>query len=311
MASPWPGFGLALITCMASSLLAADDSCKPLSAATTSHITEYLAERIVSLSGGVPSILSAGPVSGTCYQKLVFHVSGTEKPLTLYLSPDQRFLTSTIYDLSVDPKAEEARTASDVERLLMRDESPRLSGANPQVVLVEFGDLQCPYCKRFADWYRSLPPALLDRTSLVFKHLPLVIHPWARLAASYAACANQQLPAAFWQLASYFVDHQDGITPDNIRDQVEVALSQTANIDASKLASCATSGAGPGLVARDVAVASELGVTRTPTLFIDGRRAPQLQSAEDLRLLLDRELQTRTIPAAVPGRQPDRGGDHE
>jgi protein-disulfide isomerase len=210
--------------------------------------------------------------------------------MTLYLSPDQRFLTSTLYDLSTDPKEEVARVSADAERLLMRDDSPRLPGHDPHVTLVEFGDLQCPSCRRFADWYRSLPAELRDQTTLIFKHFPLTQHPWAQLAAQYSACANQQSPAAFWELANYLLTHQDEITAANVKDELNKAASQVPSINPVLLASCATGELGPTLVARDTAVAKELAVSHTPTLFINGRRAPPLHSEEDLRLLIEQQL---------------------
>jgi protein-disulfide isomerase len=56
-----------------------------------------------------------------------------------------------------------------------------------------------------------------------------------------------------------------------------------------RMVSCATGEMGSTLVARDIAVAKELAVSRTPTLFVNGRRAPPPHSEEDLRLLLERE----------------------
>ena len=301
MASLWARCGVAIVTCLASSLSAADDGCKPMSGDLTSHVTEYLAQRIVSKSGDAPSILSADRVPGTCYQKLVIQVPGTANPLTLYLSPDQRFLTSTLYDLTRDPKEEASTVAADVQRLLMRDDSPQLPGTHPRVVIVEFGDLQCSYCKRFAEWYGSLPAELLSETTLIFKHFPLAQHPWAQLAAQYSACANRRSAAAFWELANYFLSHQDEITTANIKDKIAVALSHGSNADAQDLASCATTDVGASIIARDAAVARELGVDRTPTIFIDGRRVPPLSSQKDLRLLLERELQGPASGVAAMG----------
>jgi len=288
--SVWVGRCLAIILWSASPLVGGDDGCKPLSAGLASHVTEYLAHRIVSESGGVPSIISTDQVPGTCYRKLVIQVSGTANHLTLYLSPDRRFLTSTLYDLDTDPKEEAVTVAANVQELLMRDKSPQLSGAHPRIVIVEFGDLQCPYCRRFADWYHALPAELLSETTLVFKHLPLAIHSWAKLAAEYSTCANRQSPTAFWDLANYFLSHQDEITPANIKDKITVALAHDSNADAQDVASCVTTGLGADLVGRDIAVARELGVDHTPSLFLEGRPVPSLHSEEDLRLLLEREL---------------------
>lgn len=301
MIRTWIRCGLAIAWCWTVALQAADEPCKPMSTDLNSHISEYLSKRIVSESGGIPSILSSSKVPGTCYQKLVIHVSGTSNPMTLYLSPDQRFLTSTLYDLSTDPKEEAARVAADTEHLLMRDDSPRLPGHDPHITLVEFGDLQCPYCKRFADWYRSLPAELREQTTLVFKHFPLAQHSWARLAAQYSACASQQSPAAFWELANYLLSHQDEITAANLKDKANNAASQVPNINPTLLVSCATGELGPTLVERDTAVAKELAVSSTPTLFINGRRASPLRSGEDLQLLLERELKVHAAQVGTAG----------
>ena len=172
---------------------------------------------------------------------------------------------------------------------------------NPRVVLVEFGDLECPYCKRFAEWYSSLPAEVLSETTLVFKHLPLPVHPWAQLAAQYSACASRQSTEAFWQVAHYFLEHQDEITPASVGATADLVLSKMPNANAKEVASCATTEMGSGLVARDTAVAMELAVNRTPTLFVNGHRAPSVHSKDDLRLLLEHELQghTANVPAAA------------
>lgn len=290
--------GIVLTFCLARGL-ASDDGCRPLSDELSSRIAQYLVHRTVPQTPGVPSISAASLVPGTCYQKLLIHVPGTSEPMTLYLSPDQRFLTSTLYDLETDPDEEAAQVAASVRHLLMRDESAQTSSRDARITLVEFGDLQCPCCKRFAEWYRALPPEVLSGTTLVFKHLPLPTHSWAVLAAEYSACANQQSAGAFWELANYFLSHQDEITPANINDKTVVALPHASTSEVQEISSCVTAGTGARLVARDVAVAKELGVSSTPTIYVDGRRAPRLRSEEDLRELLEREL--RGHQRRVPG----------
>ncbi len=294
----WTRLGLVIVIC-AQAVVASDSGCRPLSDELRSHITQYLSHRIESTSGGTPALISSALVPGTCYYKLVIRVTGTATPLTLYLSPDQRFLTSTLYDLAKDPEEEAAQVAANVRQLLMRDESPSTSGRDARITLVEFGDLQCPYCRRFAEWYRALPAQLLGETILVFKHFPLSVHPWAESAAEYTSCAKRQSAAAFWELANYLMSHQDEITPANIKDKIAQALPRASGSEVQDMTSCATTGAGPGLVARDVAVAKELGVNRTPTLYIDGRRAPPLHSEDELRRLLERELQGTLAQSAA------------
>jgi protein-disulfide isomerase len=69
--------------------------------------------------------------------------------------------------------------------------SSKGSDAAP-VTIVEFSDFECPYCRKFADVMREVLPEEKDRVRIVFHHFPLPMHPWARLAAEGAACAQLQ-----------------------------------------------------------------------------------------------------------------------
>jgi protein-disulfide isomerase len=283
----------------------ADGQCGTVPTAVRAQITTYLAQRIVPASIGPPnlSILSMTDVGDTCYKKILVQVTGTAAPLTFYLSPDLRFLVSTLYDLTKSPTQEAAEIAANVAHLLDQDQSPRLSGVKPVITLVEFGDLQCPYCRRFAEWYESLPGPLLDSTSLVFKHLPLPQHSWARTAADYAACANRQSTTAFWSLSNYLFAHQEDIGPASIKEQILAAVAQEPNVDTAQLVECVRNGTGATLVERDINVAKELEVTSTPTVFVHGRRIQTLHSRDDLVHVLARELQDSATSTVASGRK--------
>ena len=275
----------------------ASADCTPLSGDTRLRITNYLAQRITPASGRVAilSIISESTLGDTCYKKLVVQVSGTFAPLTFYLSPDQRFLSSTLYDMTKDPTIEASEIAANVARLLDRDPSPRLLHSNARVTVVEFADMQCPYCRSFDQWYDGLPSPLRESTSLVFKHLPLPQHSWARIAAESSACVNQQSSASFWSLLNYLFAHQEQITPDNIKETILAVLTRASDIDTKRLALCEMQGVGAKLVDRDLAIAKELFVTSTPTLFINGRRLPVLHSRDDLERVLNEELNNNSV----------------
>lgn len=285
---------IAVLACGTLPLLRADD-CPVLSQDIASTVTKYLAQRLATPPKGSLSVESISLIANTCYHKVVIDVPGTAMPLTMYLSPDQRYLVSTLYDLTKDPALEAAQVAKNVETLLMRDRSPELAGRRSRLELVEFGDMQCPYCRRFADWYRSLPADVLDQVTLVFKHLPLDLHPWARPAAVLSACVSLQSTAAFWKLSDYFLSHQDEIGPGNIEGRALDVLATIHEVNGQEVMSCANGHGGSDLVARDVAAAKQLAVQSTPALFINGRKLAPLQSKEDLERLLERELNTSAL----------------
>jgi protein-disulfide isomerase len=272
------------------------DDCAPISEKVTSQVAKYLAQRFTPVPKADLSVQSVGLVANTCYQKLLIQAPGASSPFTMYLSPDQRFLVSNLYDLTESPTTEVAKIANNVQSVLMRDDSPSLAGQHSQAILVEFGDFQCPYCRRFAEWYKALPADLRDRTSLIFKQLPLDVHAWARQAAVFSACTGEQSPAAFWELSDYLLAHQEDIRADNVNNRATEVLSKRHDVNMAQLMACTSGGdVGAKLVARDEEVARQLAIHSTPTLFINGRRVLPLQSQHDLEQLLVQELQTSAV----------------
>lgn len=269
--------------------------CQPLSKDVNQRIENYLGSRLISAADVRPSVKSVEQLAETCYRRVTMIIPGTEGPVVMYLSPDERFLTSTLYDLSVDPAKEVARIADGVAKVLTRDESPRIVGSSTRIVLVEFVDFQCPYSKRFAEWYSTLPESLREQTALVFKNLPLIQHQWARQAAAYAACANRQSPVAFRQLTDSLFLSQAETTPKNLDERVSLALSHSTDVDLQKLKACAQGEEGSAIVERDLGIAKQLNVNNTPTLFIDGRRVLRVGSAEELKHLIESELARTTV----------------
>jgi protein-disulfide isomerase len=265
--------------------------CPPASKDINARIEKYLSERLVSGSDAKVSVVTVSLVPETCYRKFTIKVSGNPSEGVMYLSPDERFLTSTLYDLSVSPQQEVARISGSVEKLLMRDDSPQLAGKLPRVRLVEFGDLECPYTKLFTEWFDGLSTDMRDHVALVFKHLPLRQHPWAQKAATYSACAALQSSSAFWSLSESLLENQREITQENLKPIVAAELGKLGNLDLQEVFACATRGSGAVIVDRDVAVAQQLAVLSTPTLFINGKRALTPHSKEELEKLLREEIE--------------------
>jgi protein-disulfide isomerase len=264
--------------------------CPPLSKDIAHSIESYLTQRLVSGTGAHVSVTGLSVIPENCYRKITIRISGQANEGVMYLSPDERFLTSTLYDLNVSPEEEVTRIAANVNQLLMRDQSPHLTGASATLTVVEFGDLECPYTKLFADWFHDLPDTFRDRVNLVFKHLPLRQHPWARTGAIYSACAGLQSPSAFWLVSDALLQHQSEVTTETLKGSVLAELSKLPALNVEKLLSCATTGDGNAVVDRDLAVAEQLAVVSTPTLFINGRRALTPRSKAELQQLLEVEL---------------------
>jgi Na+/H+ antiporter NhaA len=143
------------------------------------------------------------------------------------------------------------------------------------VTLLEYGDLECPYCGQAEAVVREL---LVDFGELryVWRHLPLNdVHPHAQLAAEAAEAAGAQ--DRFWEMHDLMFDHQDALS---LRDIIGYARQLGLDIETFKGHLKKRKGA--GRIADDVESADLSGVSGTPTFFINGHRH---QDAYDIATL--------------------------
>jgi Na+/H+ antiporter NhaA/predicted DsbA family dithiol-disulfide isomerase len=133
------------------------------------------------------------------------------------------------------------------------------------VTLVEYGDLECPYCGQAEPVVRELLAGFGDVT-YVWRHLPLDdVHPHARLAAEATEAAHEQ--GAFWPMHDLLFEHQDALTFDDL-----VGYARELGLDAERFAARLADRTDAPRVANDVAGADLSGVGGTPTFFVNGRR---------------------------------------
>src|SRR5262249_12379809 len=145
--------------------------------------------------------------------------------------------------------------------------------AGAPVVLVEFSDFQCAYCKQEAQVLRqNLASAYPSQVRLYFVDHPLdQLHPWAKAAAMAGRCIFKQNSNAFWDFHDWIFERQGEITPENLNAKV-LEFAKGKEIDTLQLSRCMESKATEGEVAKEMAMGDALHVDSTPTLFINGRR---------------------------------------
>ncbi|MDQ1682083.1 MAG: hypothetical protein QOH99_624 [Frankiaceae bacterium] len=136
--------------------------------------------------------------------------------------------------------------------------------ASADVTLVEYGDLECPYCGQAEPVVRELLSGF-DLT-YVWRHLPLDdVHPHARMAAEATEAAAAQ--GAFWEMHDLLFEHQDGLRfTQLVQYAAELGLDTERFTDELKRRVYAAR------VTGDVDGADLSGVGGTPTFFINGRR---------------------------------------
>src|SRR5580700_8464926 len=183
----------------------------------------------------------------------------------VYVSKDGHYMVrGDMQDLGADPLAE------NMSKLNLQGSASK-GPADAKVVLVEFGDLECPVCRQLDYVLRAVLPKY-PQVRLVFKDFPLeTIHPWAMSAAITGRCALQQSSDAFWKYHDSVYDNQDLISPENAYDKL-LGFAVQAGAAEDKLKACIADPKTQELVRQSMAEGHALDVTSTPTTFVDGRR---------------------------------------
>jgi Na+/H+ antiporter NhaA len=160
------------------------------------------------------------------------------------------------------------------------------------LVLVEYGDFECPHCLGAEATLLHLRERFGDDLAFVFRHLPLEdVHEHARLAAEASEVAAEQ--GAFWSMHDLLFEHQDALTEHDL-----LAYAEQLGLDTEQFLHDLRHRRRALRVERDIASADDSGAAGTPTFFINGLRH---QASSDLAALTaaleQRLLQVRTANA--------------
>ncbi len=255
--------------------------------ADKARLISFVRSRYKLASNADIGVADGGAVLNSCFRKLVFaSLSGSPFRVELFASPDFRFLTNELLDARPDPKEaleRQRRTAAD----LVRGNLPVRGSEKAPVILAVFSDFQCPYCARMARTVNDLAASHGDGLRIVYHYFPLAIHKWARSAAIAAACAQRQNNSAFWSLHDYLFAHQKDLSPDSLRARITEWARTATNLDRRSFEMCVSKELTSGQVDQDMALGEELGVNRTPTLFLNGEPV-EASSPDELKTLIRR-----------------------
>jgi protein-disulfide isomerase len=176
---------------------------------------------------------------------------------------------------------------------LKTDLAPSMGSAGAPVVLVEFSDFECPYCKQEATMLReNLLSAYPKQVRLYFKEFPLEsIHPWAKAGAIAARCVYEQNANTFWDYHDWAFAHQTEINVDNFKAKAMEWAKSQKTLDVLQLGACMDTKATAAEVDKTVAEGRALEVGGTPTLFVNGRRIPNVVDWPTLRAIIDFEIE--------------------
>jgi protein-disulfide isomerase len=173
-------------------------------------------------------------------------------------------------------------------------DSPVRGRRDAKVTVVEFSDFQCSACGRAEPAVQALQKQLGDGVALVWKNLPLDMHPFAGLAAEAALAAGAQ--GHFWEMHDKLFANQSSLDRASLE-----RFARELHLNLAQFQRALDGHANRAQVDRDLALAKQLGISGTPTFFVNGQRIGNWTT--ELAATAQREL-TRAQAAARP--QPGR-----
>ena len=204
-----------------------------------------------------------------------------------FVSKDgKKILQGTVYDVNQNP------FKTDLDKL-KTEFQPSFGTPGASVVLVEFSDFQCGFCKEEAVTLRqNLLSAYPTQVRLYFKDFPLTqVHDWAKSAAIAAHCVFRQNPGAYWTFHDWIFQQQAEITAANLKDKILSWARDIKELDALQLGRCMDAKATEAEVDKNMAEGKTLGINSTPTLFVNGRRLVGRVDWPSLRGIIDYEIE--------------------
>ena len=230
-----------------------------------------------------------GPLRGLWSRQLrpANQTRGAAAKSVLITDSPGKAIVGTEMDLSKDPWGRIA-----LDKLHLGDRAT-LGPDDAPVTIIEFGDLECPFCARaFSEIETVVNTTHKGKVRLIFKHFPLNIHPWARQAAIAAECVRRQNPKAFWSFVRDIYRDQGAINPQNLRQHVGTYVEQLG-LDQTTLNACIMAPGAEAQVTQDFHDGLAIGVNSTPTFLVDGIEMVGLPSDKSFEYVVNSELKQR------------------
>ena len=166
----------------------------------------------------------------------------------------------------------------------------QLGDPNAKVQIIEYADFQCPFCGRH---HQLVAPDLIKnyvdtgKATYVYKHLAFLGNEsvWAAMASE---CAADQ--GKFWEYHNYLFEHQNGENQGAFNKDKLIAFGKELNLDMAKFEPCVNTDATFDRVRADTEEGQNLGVSSTPTFFVNGKPLVGLTSPDEFTKVIEQAL---------------------
>jgi protein-disulfide isomerase len=258
------------------------------------QIEEYLLKLYPGSANSRIKLVTESKANEECFWKLQYLATSPQRNITIYLSPDGQSIAPELYDLRNNPLNIEAATMLEITKGLTATNAPSLGNPQAPVIIVEFVDFQCPYCKDLSNLLeKQIVAKQGDKVRLVFRNFPIPSHQWAKPAAQMAMCVAMQNTSEFWKIHDYLFEHQPDLTSSNIRSNVLAFVQERPALNAARFETCVDTGLSTNAVVDDIALAQKYSIHVAPTFVLNGEQYYGEKSLDELNELISTALRRR------------------
>jgi protein-disulfide isomerase len=175
------------------------------------------------------------------------------------------------------------QVTADVEVAPVTDKDHILGNPNAPIMIVEYSDFDCPFCKNFHETMQKIMETYGKdgKVAWVYRHFPLEqLHPNAPKVAAASECvAALGGNDAFWKFANKLISDRGTNEPTNITKLPEYASN--AGVDKSKFTACYEAGTYNEKIQKDIEEALKTGARGTPySVIIVGDQQAVINGAQ-------------------------------
>lgn len=164
--------------------------------------------------------------------------------------------------------------------------------SDSDVILMEYGDFQCPACASYQPIVKQLAEEFGDRIGIVYRHFPLrSIHAKAQLSGQAAEAAGLQ--GKFWEMHDLLYERQTTWVEDRNHEDLFVGYAQELELDTDKFKQDMNSSITKNKVDGDYLSSVNAGLNSTPSFFLNGQKISNPRSYSEFAALINEALQTQ------------------
>jgi len=181
--------------------------------------------------------------------------------------------------------------------LAVSDKDHILGSKDASVYLIEYSDLECPFCKQFHPTVQKIISGYKDKVAIVYRHFPLdQLHSKARKEAEAVECASELGgESAFWKMTDKIYE----VTPANngLDHSLLPDMAKGIGLDQTAWKNCWDSGKYKDKIEEQYQSGLSAGVTGTPTSFLINKKGEAwmiigAQPYENFKTAIDEALKS-------------------